>query len=150
VATTSFELVTPTSNLFTGAAEMIVCKTVEGEIAFLADHEAYIGALDPCVVRIVNGQAGAQGGAGETISAAEIRIAVHGGFVEVKDNRVIMLADIALRPEEVDLQRSQADEAEATGRVTSAPGGEPDKAAERDLKWAQAQLEAARGGSQVP
>ncbi len=133
MATTAFDLVTPSATLFSGQAEMIVCKTVEGEIAFLADHEPYIGALDPCLVRVV----GLEGGQG-----SEFRVAVHGGFVEVKDNHVIMLADIAMRPEDVDVAQAQQDESSASTRASA--GAEPDQAAEAELKWAQARLEAAR------
>jgi F-type H+-transporting ATPase subunit epsilon len=141
VATTAFDLVTPAATLFSGQAEMIVCKTVEGEIAFLADHEPYIGALDPCLVRILGAVPSEGSPAAE---GAEIRLAVHGGFVEVKDNHVIMLADIAERPEDVDVAGAERDETDATSRVGAAPSGEPDKAAENDLKWAQARLEAGR------
>lgn len=141
MATTQFELVTPAATLFSGQAEMIVCKTTDGEIAFLADHMPYIGALDPCLVRII-GPAGADGVAtAVTDAAGEVRLAVHGGFVEVKDNQVIMLADMAQRPEEIDVAAATADESEAAQRASAA---EPDRDAETDLKWAQARLEAAR------
>jgi F-type H+-transporting ATPase subunit epsilon len=136
VATTHFELVSPTATLYSGEAEMIVCKTVDGEIAFLADHMPYIGALDPAAVRIVGPESGG-GPAGE-----ELRFAVRGGFVEVKSNQVIMLADLALTPAEVDVTQAERDEQDAGTRAASGP--EPDKAAERDLKWAQARLEVAR------
>jgi F-type H+-transporting ATPase subunit epsilon len=135
VATTSFDLVTPSATLFSGQAEMIVCKSVEGEIAFLADHEAYIGALDPCLVRVV----GPEGGEGP-----EFRAAVRGGFVEVKSNHVIMLADLAELPADIDVAQAEADQADAESRAAAAPAGEPEKAAaDVDLKWAHARLEAA-------
>lgn len=137
MATTQFELVTPAATLFSGQAEMIVCKTVDGEIAFLADHMPYIGALDPCLVRVVGPAEGAAG-VGES---GEIRVAVHGGFVEVKDSQVIMLADIAQRPDEIDVAQAERDEADATSRSSS---NEEDRTAEIDLKWAQARLETAR------
>jgi F-type H+-transporting ATPase subunit epsilon len=143
VANTNFELVTPTATLFSGEAEMIVCKTVEGEIAFLADHEAYIGALDPCLVRVVGPVAAGGAGGGAELVDGEVRVAVRSGFVEVKDNHVIMLADVAQAPSEVDVDAARADEADASQRVAAAPGGESDKAAEADLKWAQARLETA-------
>lgn len=139
MATTAFDLVTPAATLFSGQAEMIVCKTVEGEIAFLADHEPYIGALDPCLVRVVGPESSGEGN--------EFRVAVHGGFVEVKDNHVIMLADIAQLPEDVDVAQAQADETDASSRTGPAAGSEAEaKAAETELKWAQARLEAARAG----
>ena len=135
MATTQFELVTPTRTLYSGEAEMVACRTVEGEIAFLADHMPYIGALDPCLVRIV----GPGGGEGP-----EIRLAVRGGFVEVKNNQVIMLADRAVLGPEVDLEEARRDEADASQRVSDAAGDEESGgAANADLRWAQARMEAA-------
>ena len=139
MATTSFDLVTPTATLFSGEAEMIVCKSVEGEIAFLADHEAYIGALDPCLVRVVGPEGGDAG--------AEFRAAVRGGFVEVKANHVIMLADLAALPDEIDVAGAERDQADAESRAAAAgsPLDDPARAeADMDLKWAAARLEAAR------
>jgi len=137
MATTRFELVTPTRTLYSGEAEMIVCRTVDGEIAFLANHMPYIGALDPGLVRIVGPEQG-------DATGADIRLAVQGGFVEVSDNQVIMLADVAELGNEIDVQAARADEAEAQQRVSSG-GAEGDAAADKALRWAQARLEAATG-----
>jgi F-type H+-transporting ATPase subunit epsilon len=140
VATTQFELVTPTRTLFSGHAEMIVCRAVEGEIAFLANHMPYIGALDIGVVRIIG-----PGTDNEIVAAseAEIRLAVHGGFVEVKDNQVIMLADEAELAAEVDVEAARAAEGEAQQAVAASSDDNPDVDAEAALRWAQARLEAA-------
>jgi F-type H+-transporting ATPase subunit epsilon len=126
-------MVTPTETLYSGEAEMVVCRTTEGEIAFLADHMPYIGALDPCLVRVVGPDEG----------EPEVRFAAHGGFVEVKDNQVIMLADLALTPAEVDVEQAQRDEASAAQQASSADEGEREQA-DGDLRWAQARLEAAQ------
>ena len=139
MATTRFELVTPTRTLFSGEAEMIVCRSVDGEIAFLANHMPYIGALDPGLVRIV----GPQSDQGEGSTEPDVRLAVRGGFVEVSDNRVIMLADVAELGSEVDVEAARADEAEAQQRLS--PSGEGDTSADEALRWAQARLEAAGG-----
>ncbi len=132
MATTELDLVTPDATLYSGSAEMVVCKSVDGEIAFLADHMPYIGALDPCVVRVV--------GPGE--GTDEVRVAVRSGFVEVKDNRVIMLADVALRAEQIDVGAVTQEEAEANEKAAALP--EPSAAVDREIKWAQARLELAR------
>ncbi len=132
MATTELDLVTPDATLYSGSAEMVVCKSVDGEIAFLADHMPYIGALDPCVVRVVGPGGGTD----------EVRVAVRSGFVEVKDNRVIMLADVALRADQIDVAAVTQEEAEATQRAAALP--EPSAAADREVKWAQARLELAR------
>jgi F-type H+-transporting ATPase subunit epsilon len=134
MATTQFELVTPTETLFSGHAEMIVCRTVEGEIAFLADHMPYIGVLDTGVVRIVGPEA-----TGEA-AGADIRVAVRGGFVEVKDNQVIMLADLAELATDVDLEAARLDETSAAQRSSGDSASDDDAA---DLRWAQARIEAA-------
>ena len=121
---------------------MIVCRTVDGEIAFLANHMPYIGALDTSVVRVVSPAPGAEPGADPVSGEPDYRVAVMGGFVEVKDNQVIMLADVAAPASEIDLDAARADE--ATARASSAPAADEDDPGEPDtaLKWAQARIEA--------
>jgi F-type H+-transporting ATPase subunit epsilon len=138
MASTQFELVTPSQTLYSGQAEMIVCRTVDGEIAFLANHMPYIGALDTCVVRIVG--PGAEDS--ETSSESDVRVAVLSGFVEVNDNQVIMLADVAELASEVDLEQARRDVTSATERISSSGEGTDDAAeAEADLRWAQVRVE---------
>jgi F-type H+-transporting ATPase subunit epsilon len=141
MATTQFELVTPNRTLYSGRAEMIVCRSVDGEIAFLADHMPYIGALDAGLVRIVGP---VPEGAEEPSGEPEIRLAVQGGFVEVKDNRVIMLADVAELATDIDASAAERERSEAEQRLAGA-GDEPDPELETALKWAQARIEAATG-----
>jgi F-type H+-transporting ATPase subunit epsilon len=77
------ELVSPERILYSGEADMVVCRTIEGgEIAFLTGHAPFLGALAESEVRI-------KGTGGDTSA----RIA--GGFVEVRDDRVIILSDEA-------------------------------------------------------
>jgi F-type H+-transporting ATPase subunit epsilon len=89
MATTQVELVTPTGTLYSGQAEMVVCRTEGGDIAFLADHMPYLASLwlDPHPLRIVHPEGAAAGD--------ELRFEVAGGFVEVSNNRVIVLCDSA-------------------------------------------------------
>ena len=138
MATTQFELVTQSKTLYSGQAEMIVCRTVDGEIAFLANHMPYIGALDTCVVRVV----GPGSEEAETAHEADVRVAVLGGFVEVNDNQVIMLADVAELASEVDLELARREVTSATERVSSS-GDDADAVAvaEADLRWAQVRVE---------
>jgi F-type H+-transporting ATPase subunit epsilon len=136
MAATQFELVTPSQTLYSGQAEMIVCRTVDGEIAFLANHMPYIGALDTCVVRVV----GTGSEDSETSGEPDVRVAVLSGFVEVKDNQVIMLADVAQLASEVDLEQARQDVTAATERISSS-GDDSDAVAEADLRWAQVRVE---------
>ena len=65
------QLVSPEQILFDGEAEMVVCRPVEGAIAFLNGHVPYLGALADDEVRII------LPGDGEEAAA------VHGGFVQM-------------------------------------------------------------------
>jgi F-type H+-transporting ATPase subunit epsilon len=136
MANTHFELVTPTSVLYSGEAEMIVCRAVSGEIAFLAHHMPYIGALEAGEVRIIGPVSETGGGIGN-----EIRIAVAGGFVEVSDNNVTMLADVAELAADIDVERARRAQAEAERLLSS--GSDPDPEAEAALRRAQVRLEVA-------
>lgn len=132
MATTEVEVVSPDATLHSGEAEMVVCRTVDGEIAFLADHTPLIGALAPCPLRIV-----AEDG-GEEI------FAVGGGFVDVGDNKVIVLADLAVGADDIDVEAARSDLRDAEQAVGNAgDGGEGLAAAERDQRWAEVRLEVA-------
>jgi F-type H+-transporting ATPase subunit epsilon len=138
VATTHVEVVSPAAVLYTGDAEMVVCRSFDGEIAFLADHIPYLGALDPCVTRLIaeNGD--------------ETKIAVSGGFVEVRDNQVIILADRAELGPDIDLDAARAELRQAQDRLSSSSPSSSDDGspsspsqAELDVRRAQVRLEAA-------
>jgi F-type H+-transporting ATPase subunit epsilon len=86
MATTQVELVTPAGPLYSGQAEMVVCRTAGGDIAFLANHMPYVGALEPHPLRIVHP---------DSAGTDELKFEVQGGFVEVNDNRVVVLCDVA-------------------------------------------------------
>ena len=47
------QLVSPEQILFDGEAEMVVCRPVDGAIAFLNGHVPYLGALADDEVRII-------------------------------------------------------------------------------------------------
>ncbi|HUQ63703.1 MAG TPA: F0F1 ATP synthase subunit epsilon [Acidimicrobiales bacterium] len=75
------ELVSPERIVYSGEAEMVVCRTVEGgEIAFLTGHAPFLGALEDGTVRVK------KAGGGE--ESAEVK----DGFVHVRDDQVIILA----------------------------------------------------------
>src|SRR5438067_11256160 len=75
------ELVSPERILYSGDAEMVICRTIGGgDIAFLADHAPFLGALDDAIVRIRKTD-------GEWEDAAG-----HGDCVHVRDNSVILLS----------------------------------------------------------
>ena len=102
--TLQVELVSPERILYSGEADMVVCRTVSGgEVAFLTGHAPFLAALDPGVVRV------------KTSGGDEVVAAVHGGFVEVRDNRVIILSDVAELAKDIDVSRAEKAKSDATG-----------------------------------
>jgi F-type H+-transporting ATPase subunit epsilon len=122
------ELVSPERILFSGEAEMVVCRTSDGDIAFLNNHAPFIGALGIGVVSIHVG-----GGAVE-------KAAVHGGFVEVSNNKVTILSDVAELASQIDLRRAE----EALARAEAAATREDDAIVQAAIRRATVRVEVAR------
>jgi len=76
------DVVSPEGVVWSGEAELVVAKTVEGELGVMADHEPVMAELATGAVEIVHG-----GGRTE--------IGLHGGFLQVVDSQVTLLADRA-------------------------------------------------------
>jgi F-type H+-transporting ATPase subunit epsilon len=104
------ELVSPERILWSGEAEMVVARTSEGDIAFLAGHSPFIGALGIGAVSI------------RATDGTEERAAVHGGFVEVSEDRVTILSDVAELAGDIDAARARRalEEAERRDRTEDA------------------------------
>jgi len=118
------ELVSPERILYSGEAEMVVCRTVSGgEIAFLTGHAPFVGALDIGVVRV------------KTNDGVE-EAAVHGGFVEVRDDRVAVLSDVAELADQIDVERARRAKEAAERKDKDAD----DEEAEAALRRAETRL----------
>jgi len=91
----SVEIVTAERVVYseTGVDE-VVAPGSEGEFAVLPQHAAFITSLAPGELRIMKG--------GE-----EEAMAITGGFFEVRNDRVVVLADAAERVEEIDIARAE-------------------------------------------
>lgn len=73
------ELVTPEESLFEGEAEFVRAETVEGEIGILPGHVPFLGQLVACSVKV------------RATGGVESEIEIPGGFMIVKEDRVIIL-----------------------------------------------------------
>ena len=107
------ELVSPERILWSGEAEMVLARTTDGEIAFLTGHAPFVGALG--IGRVVIRPTG--GGADEVA-------AVHGGFVEVKDDKVTILSDVSELASAIDVDRARAAESRAQEVLRAGAGGD--------------------------
>jgi len=120
-------LVSPERILFSGAADMVICRTTDGEIAFLTGHAPFVGALGVALVRI------------KLADGSEERAAVHGGFVEVRDNRVSILSDVAELPDHIDVERARRAKEEAEQKLMQGDDAE----CEAQLRRAHVRLQLA-------
>jgi len=127
-ATFSVEVVSPESVLYSGEATMVITRTLGGgEIAFQAGHAPFLGALDASHTRVV------------LADGAVEDIAVHGGFVEVSNNKVSLLSDAAEVASAIDVERARAAKDRAEERLRH----EHDAEAVAALGRANARLSAA-------
>ena len=130
--TLSAQIVSPEQILYEGEAEMVVCRTADGDIAFLPGHMPFLGALGIARVRAL------------LPDGAEQVAAVHRGFVEVSHDRVIVLSDVAELPEQIDVGRAEA----ARQRALAVLGDhEHDEEAAAALARAELRLEVASAPS---
>jgi F-type H+-transporting ATPase subunit epsilon len=124
------DLVSPERILFSGEATMVVCRTLDGEIAFMANHAPVIGLLGVGPVRIYQGD--------QLIE----RAAVHGGFVEVSNNKVTILSDVAELAGSIDAARAAAAKDRAEAQMAR-QGGELSEENVLALRRAEVRLELA-------
>jgi F-type H+-transporting ATPase subunit epsilon len=121
------ELVSPERIIYSGEATQVIARSMDGEIAFLAGHAPFIGALDIGRVKIT------------TVDGDEITAAVHGGFVEVSHDKVTVLSDVAELSSEIDVERARRAASAAEERMRT----EQDVEIESALRRAQVRIDLA-------
>lgn len=74
--------------------DRVIVPGVVGELGVLPRHAPLMTMIQPGILRIVKGN-------------DEVEMAISGGFIEVRENRITILADTAERAEEIDLARAE-------------------------------------------
>lgn len=99
------EVVTPSRTVLKTTAESVIVPTVDGLMGFMANHAPLVAGLTVGIVEYGPERQTKQ------------RIAVSGGFVEVSDNKVTILADAAELADEIDVARAMAAKERAERRL---------------------------------
>jgi F-type H+-transporting ATPase subunit epsilon len=120
MATIRLELVTAERSVYSDDVDMLVAWGIEGQLAILPSHAPLMTMLKPGELIVKKGD-------------QESYLAVTGGFLEVRPDRVIILADACERADEIDVVRAQ----EARKRASELMKAPPTKA---DLAAAEAAL----------
>ena len=98
------KIITPDHTKFDDDAELVIVRTIEGEIGFLANHMACSAVLDYGALRIFNDD-------------VERRIAVFGGISQMRNNVLTVLANDAQWPEDIDLALVEAEREQTERRL---------------------------------
>jgi F-type H+-transporting ATPase subunit epsilon len=108
------QLVAPDRMVWSGEADFVLARTVDGELGILPSHAALLGVLVEYPVTI------------RRSDADDLVAAVHGGFLSVSRDGVDVLAEIVELAEEIDVPRAR----QALDRAQDSDD-EADKAAAR-------------------
>jgi F-type H+-transporting ATPase subunit epsilon len=129
VSTMTVEVVTPERVVYSGEAKMVIARGVEGDLGILPNHMPLVTPLKIAPVRI------------KTEGDKEIRMAVSGGFMEVRGDKVTIIAETAELPEDIDVARAKAAKARAEQRLIDKHPDLDQRRAELALQRAMARLD---------
>jgi F-type H+-transporting ATPase subunit epsilon len=123
------EIVTPERKVYAQDVQMIVVKGAEGELGILPNHIPLVTPLKIAPVTV------------KKTGAPDERIAVHGGFMEVRKDKVVILAESAELPGDIDVERARAAKERAEKRLAAKKDEYDFRRAERALQRAMTRLD---------
>jgi F-type H+-transporting ATPase subunit epsilon len=99
------EIVTPERKIYGKEVNMVIAKGIEGELGILPNHIPMVTPLQIAAVKAkIDGQ-------------EDQVIAVHGGFMEIRKDKVVILAESAELPNDIDTQRASQSKDRAEARM---------------------------------
>ncbi|MDI6901210.1 MAG: ATP synthase F1 subunit epsilon [Anaerosomatales bacterium] len=131
------EIVTPERIVYTNEVEMVIAPTVDGEIGILPLHAPLVTVLEPGELRVrYNDNKDVEW------------FAVSHGYLQVHEDKVIVLADAAAPAGQIDVDRARQALERLESRMSEIrerPSEERDglSECEADLRWCEAQIKVA-------
>ena len=110
----TLEIVTPEASVYSATIDSVVIPTVEGEVGILPGHIALLTQVAPGELRVTKGS--------ETHF-----LAVSGGFAEVGNDRIRVLAERAITEEKIDEHAVEAAMKRAEQEIADAKHADPDQ-----------------------
>ena len=107
------ELVTPERRVLAEAVDMVTVPGLGGELGILPGHTPLISQLQTGVLTYVQ-------------DGKNFLLHVSGGFVEVRDDHVAVLAEVAERPDEIDAARAKVSRDKLEKQLNAWTGSEED------------------------
>ena len=134
--TYELKIITPERVMYSKPVIRTIFRTTEGEMAVLKGHIPLTAVIDSSVFHILYPT--------ESGGEAELKLAVHEGFVEIQNDRVTLLTDSAEWPEEIDPERAERARKRAQERLSSHREGLDQHRAELALRRSMTRLEMIR------
>lgn len=132
MSTLRLEIVTPERKVFEQDVNMVVARGVEGELGIMPNH---VPLVTPLKIALVKAKVGNH----------DTLIAVHGGFMEVRKDKVVVLAESAELGTDIDVSRARLAKERAERRLAQKTADMNAARAEMALQRAIIRLQMAEG-----
>lgn len=129
-ATMQVDIVSAEAEIFSGEATMLIASAELGEVGIAPGHTPLITRIRPGEIRVQQPDGG-----------EELDVYVSGGILEVQPYVVTVLADTALRAEDIDEAAAQKAKEEAEAALAGKSGDIDFSAVQQQLAEASAQLQ---------
>jgi F-type H+-transporting ATPase subunit epsilon len=124
------EVLTPEGEVFSGEVEMVSTRTPTGSIGLLANHAPLMAILEPTELRLYKSESDV------------VRYAQGEGYLQMVDNRALVLVEEAIAPEDVDRSAFESRLKEARDAVERAEKDSEERSrAEREVRRYETFLE---------
>ena len=130
----TLEVITPEKVALREVVDEIVVPGANGELGILPEHAPLISQLKTGLLNYRRG-------------AEKKQLHVSGGFIEVLPDKVSVLADVAEKPEEIDLARAHRAREEAERTINSRVEGVDFQSAELKLERALVRIQLVKGNN---
>ncbi len=125
------EIVSPEKSVFTGKGKVLTVPGVDGLFQILNMHAAMVALFEAGVITV------------EDEKGEKINFSTRGGVVEVKNNKIVVLADAAEAKDTIDVERAQKAIDRANERLKESGKGIDRERAKFSLQRARIRLKVA-------
>jgi F-type H+-transporting ATPase subunit epsilon len=130
LAKLKFEIVTAERVVYSEDVDMVIAPGSQGEVGILPSHAPLLTTLKPGMLTVRH-------------DGEDVAMFVNGGFLEVMQDKVIVLADVAERAEEIDVAKAEEAKRNAEESLRKSASAVDIAAAEAALRRSLIQLKVA-------
>lgn len=122
------DIVSAEGSIFSGKAEMVFAQAADGEVGILPNHSQFLSSLKPGQVRVISGD-------------EEDIFFINSGIIEIQPEVLTILADTAIRAEDLDQATAEDSKRRAEAAMENAKSETDIASAQVELAEAVAQIQ---------